>query len=140
MPIQLSAAILSYAILRMLQFLYDFLNKFVDRSDMNMMYIGTDSCYMTINSENFKDIIKPEMLKTYYQERGDWFPVENNHYIFKEQSLYESRKPGLFKVEFSGDGMVALSPKLYYCLGDQSNKNKFSSKGVQKNNNSSMLN
>ena len=80
------------------------------------------------------------MRKIYNEERKNWFPIENNHYIFKEQSLYESRKPGLFKVEFSGDGMVALSPKLYYCLGDQSNKNKFSSKGVQKNNNSSMLN
>ena len=48
MPIQLSAAMLSYAKLIMLKFYYDFLNKFVDRSDMNMLYIDTDSCYMDI--------------------------------------------------------------------------------------------
>ena len=103
----------------MLQFYYDFLNKFVDRSDMNVRYMDTDSCYMAITSEHFKDVIKPEMLKTYHRERGKWFPIENNHYIFKEQSLYESRTPGLFKIEFSGAGIVCLAPKLYYCLGEE---------------------
>ena len=34
--------------------------------------------------------------------------------------------------------MVCLAPKLYYCLSDE--KSKFSCKGVQKNNNSYMLN
>jgi hypothetical protein len=94
---------------------------------------------MAITSENFADIIKPEMRDIYNNERCNWFPVENTHYIYKEQSLFESRTPGLFKVEFSGDGMVCLSSKLYYCLGDKTNKSKFSSKGIQKNNNSYLL-
>ena len=135
MPIQISSAILSYAKL-MLEFYYDFLNKFVDRSDMNMMYMDTDSCYMAITADKFEDIIKPDMREVYENEKNLWFPRTDTETNLK----YDTRTPGLFKVEFSGDGMVCLCPKLYYCLGDQNNKNKFSSKGVQKNNNSSMLN
>ena len=55
MPIQVSSAILSYAKLRMLEFYYDFLNKFVDISSMNMMYMDTDSCYMAITTDKSED-------------------------------------------------------------------------------------
>ena len=134
MPIQLSSAILSYAKLRMLQFYYDFLNKYVERSDMNMMYMDTDSCYMAITSEKFEDIIKPEMRDEYEKEKNLWFPRTDN----EENLRYDTRTAGLFKVEFSGSGMVCLAPKLYYCPSDE--KSKFSCKGVQKNNNSYMLN
>ena len=69
MPIQISAAILAYAKLRMLEFYYDFLNKFVDRTDMNMLYMDTDSCQMAITGESFEDVIKPEMNTTYDKEK-----------------------------------------------------------------------
>ena len=37
---------------------------------------------------------------------------------------------GLFKIEWSGDGVVALNSKTYYCFG--SDKDKFSAKGVNR--------
>ena len=55
MPIQISSAIVAYAKLRMLEFYYDFLNKFVDRPDINMMYMDTDSCYMAITTDKSED-------------------------------------------------------------------------------------
>ena len=47
------------------------------------------------------------------------------------------RKPGLFKEEYEGDGMIALCSKSYYTWGD---KDKFSVKGVQRDRNRDILN
>ena len=122
MPIQIAGAIFQYAKLRMLQFYYDFLIKYVDRTDFQMMYMDTDSMYMAITEDKFDKIIKPEMKEEYEEIKTQWFP----------QNAYDMRTMGLFKVEYEGDGMICLAPKLYYCLGD---KNKYSCKGTQKKNN-----
>ena len=42
---------------------------------------------------------------------------------------YDQRTPGLFKEEFSGDGMVVLNSETYYCWRKQ-DANKYSSKGL----------
>lgn len=47
-----------------------------------------------------------------------------------ERQIYDTRTPGLFKVEYAGDGIVALCSKTYYCFGEL--KDKFSSKGLNK--------
>ena len=54
MPIQISTAILQYAQLRWLQFYYDFLCKYVDKSDFSMMSMDTDSMYMATSADNFE--------------------------------------------------------------------------------------
>jgi hypothetical protein len=43
---------------------------------------------------------------------------------------YDKGTPGLFKLEYTGNGMIALSSKNYDCWGDSSYK--FSSEGIQK--------
>ena len=123
MPLQISSAIFQYTKLRMLQFYYDFLVKFVDRSDFQMLYMETDSMYMAITAEKFDEIIKPDMKLEYEKEKLKWFP----------QNLYETRTPGLFKVEYEGEAMICLCSKLYYCRGNE--KDKFSNKGSQYKNN-----
>ena len=143
MPMQISTAILQYAKLKMLQFVYDFLYKYVSKDDFNICYMDTDSLYMSITSENFEDLIKPELKEEYVKDRSNWFPRNDT----KEHTIYDNRTMGLFQTEFIGDGMCCLSSKLYYCLRN-SNKShehynkddKFSSKGVQKKNNTSLLN
>merc|ERR1712154_194102 len=47
-----------------------------------------------------------------------------------ERQTYDKRTPGLFKVEYEGDGIVALCSKTYYCFGEKNDK--FSSKGLNK--------
>ena len=136
MPIQISTAILQYAKLRMLQFYNDFLCKYVDKVDFNMMYMDTDSMYMAISADKFEYIIKPDLKEEYTKNRNNWFPRNDT----PEHTKYDNRTAGLFKTEFIGDGMVCLCPKLYYCLGEQNKKNKFSSKGVQKSKNTKLLN
>ena len=67
MPIQVSTAILQYAKLRLLQFVYEFLYKYVDKTNFNIMYCDTDSLYMAITSENFEDLIKPELKEEFFR-------------------------------------------------------------------------
>ena len=85
--------------------------------------------------ENFNDIFKREMREEYEKDKYNCFTRDDT----KENAAYDKRKPGLFKVEFEGDAMVALDPKLYYVFGCGT-KNKFSCKGTNKNNNASLLN
>ena len=46
--------------------------------------------------------------------------------------LFDKRTPGLFKEEFQGDGIIALSSKMYHCIGG---KKKLSCKGINQRQN-----
>ena len=55
------------------------------------------------------------------ETKRKWFPSEeqtlinfNGHEITANQ--YSLREPGLFKEEFSGDGMICLNSKVYIVL------------------------
>ena len=132
MPIQVAFNVLDDAKLKMLQFYYDCVDKYIDRSDYQYMYMDTDSAYMAL-TDSFEKLIKPELQKEFELERNKWFPRTDT----PENKAYDKRKPGLFKEEYNGDGMVALCSKTYYCWGS---KDKFSSKGMQQNRNIEILN
>ena len=89
--------------------------------------MDTDSAYLTL-TEEFDTLIKPELRNEFELDKNNWFPRTDS----TENEAYDKRKPGLFKEEYKGDGMVAVCSKTYYCWG---NKDKFSSKGAQKNRN-----
>ena len=55
-----------------------------------------------------------------------WLPRDDT----PEHAAYDKRTPGLFKVEWCGDGFVGLNSKTYYCWG--SAKDKYSCKGISK--------
>lgn len=61
MPIQLGFFVLQYAKLRMLEFYYDFLDQFVDRTDFEFMEMDTDSAYFAISESSLSDVIKPHL-------------------------------------------------------------------------------
>ena len=52
LPIQVGFFVYQYAKLRMLQFYYDFLDKYLDRSDFQMCEMDTDSAYIAISGES----------------------------------------------------------------------------------------
>ena len=124
-PYQCGIAVYQLAKLRMLQFYYDFVEKYVDRKDFELIQMDTDSLYMALSGKNIDDIIKPELLN-YYQNHGKA--------KFLSTSKYHNRTPGLFKCEFQGTRFIALTSKCYY--GEDSKmKAKFSCKGVRRNQN-----
>ncbi|KAG2826262.1 hypothetical protein PC118_g22490 [Phytophthora cactorum] len=128
-PIHLSIAIYQLAKLRMLQFYYDCIDFYFDRSDFQYQEMNTDSAYIAFSYENpFQDCIKPELREHFKQHKYDWFPRDYNNDVAK----FDRRTPGLFKDEWSGDAMVSLSSNNYICyLPDESYKVKISAKGVQ---------
>ena len=128
MPLQIGCTVFNVSKTRILEFAYDCVDKYIDRSNYQYMEMDTDSAYIALTGE-FDDLIKPEMRSEYELDKNSWFPRINS----KENAAYDKRKPGLFKVEFKGSGMVALCSKSYYVWGDKTNK--FSCKGTQHRNN-----
>ena len=129
LPIQIGVAVYSLAKLRMLEFYYDCLDKYIKREDFEMVEMDTDSAYMALAEKNFDELVKPELQEEYEKDKHNWFPRTDT----EENIAFDKRKPGLFKVEFEGDGIVALCSKSYFCWSDK--KNKFSCKGVNKRTN-----
>ena len=97
------------------------------------MYMDTDSAYMAL-TDRFEKLIKPELREEFERTKNDWFPRT----VTSENHAYDKRKPGLFKLEYEGDGMIALCSKIYYTWGGK--ENKFSSKGMQKERNIEVTN
>ena len=125
-PYQCRIAVYQLAKLRMLEFYYDFLDKFCDRRDFELIQMDTDSFYMALSAEDFDDIIKPEMKELYKEEKKNWLVTDE----------YSKRVPGLFKPEFRGKRMIALTSKCYFAdNGKDEGVKKFSCKGVSRRQN-----
>ena len=60
-PFQVGIVVYQLPKLRMLEFYYDFLDKFIDRSAFKLIQMDTDSNYMVISGDNLEDVIKPEL-------------------------------------------------------------------------------
>ncbi|XP_019633364.1 PREDICTED: uncharacterized protein LOC109476787 [Branchiostoma belcheri] len=132
LPLQIGFFVYQYAKLRMLQFYFDFMLEFVDVSDFQYCEMDTDSAYIAISADSLEDVIKPHMWERYENEKHLWFPRTDD----PEHAAYDKRTPGLFKEEWSGDAIVGLCSKTYYCFGgDDKTKDKFSCKGVSKRDN-----
>ena len=116
--------------------------------------MDTDSGYMALAGP-LDDLIPLSKRKEYYKTYGLWFPrkaCEEHEGEFIESRCrgepwsdggrqccrrvqrYDRRTPGLFKEEFSGDGVVALNSKTYYCWKEDG-ADKYSSKGLSKRTN-----
>ena len=65
----------------MLQFVYEFLYKFIDKKDFNIMYMDTDSIYSAFASDKIEDLIKTEFKSLYEEEKK--FMVPQNRYTRK---------------------------------------------------------
>ena len=141
MPIQLGFFILQYAKLRMLDFYYNCLDKYLNRSDFEYISMDTDSGYFALTSNTIEDLVKSSEVDSYnivknscnkllYQPTlsvpGYWFP----RVCCLEHEKFDARTPGLFKTEFEGSAMVSLCSKMY-CVKSDSNV-KYSCKGISK--------
>ena len=91
-------------------------------------WFPTDSAYIAISGESIEHLVKLELRAEFQKNKFSWFPTTDT----QEHATYDKRTPGLFKVEWEGDGIVALCSKTYYCWGT---KDKFSCKGVNKRTN-----
>ena len=131
-PFQIGIAVYQLAKLRMLEFYYDFLDRYIDRRDFELIQMDTDSNYMAISGKSLEDIVKPEMKAEFEKEKKNWLAWDK----------WSGRTPGLFKQEFEGERMIALCSKCYYAdhhhiekKKEVEVKKKLSSKGMSKRQN-----
>ena len=109
----------------MLEFYNDFLDKYLDRRDLELIQMDTDSMYMEISDNSINEIVTPELREKYDSRDKAKFLLT---------SKYNDRTPGLFKAEFEGTRVIALMSKCY----DTENVkllSKFSCKGISKKQN-----
>ena len=112
-PYQCGIAVYQLAKLRMLEFYYDFLDKFCDRRDFELIQMDTDSFYMALSANDFDEIIKPEMKELYFGDGAKLgSEAEKKNWLVTDE--YSKRVPGLFKAEFQGKRMIALTSKCYF--------------------------
>ena len=65
LPLQVVFFVYQYAKLRMLEFYFDFLDKYLDGADFEYCEMDTDSAYIAISGDSIDDLVKPEMLEEY---------------------------------------------------------------------------
>ena len=152
LPLHIGFFVYQYAKLRMLQFYYDFVARYVDRSLFQYCEMDTDSAYIALAGDSIDDLVAQEHREHYFRNRSQWLPAEccDNHkddYIQTRlaglpwtttepcclaRKAYDKRTPGLFKIEWCGDGFIGLCSKTYYCFGET---DKCTTKGLNKRQN-----
>ena len=108
----------------MLEFYYDFLDKYFSRQDFELCYMAADSFYLVMSGHSLDDIVKPEMRQACETNKKNCFVTDN---------LIE-RTTGLFKHEFAGTRGVWLTAKCYF-VQNEVGQNKYSCKGVLRKHN-----
>ena len=159
LPIQIGFMVYQYAKLKMLEFTFDFLDKFIDRRDYALCQMDTDSLYMALSGETLDELVKPDLRESYFREKRNWIPTSvcDDHLdafvkiktkgvqewvplaCCQSRYVHDQRTPGLFKSEWEGHGILSLNSKTYICydkdsIGERKSK-KWSAKGVMKKQN-----
>ena len=112
--------------------------------------MDTDSSYIALAGETIDDLVVDR--EHYFRHRSEWLTAEScdeheNDYVTASISgrlwtatepcclalkMYDKRTPGLFKVEWRGEGFVGLCSKTNYFFGST---DKCSTKGLSKRQN-----
>lgn len=130
-PLQIGVAVYGYAKLRMLQFYFDVMDKYWNREDFQYVEMDTDSAYMAITYDSFEQMpLKKGMEEEFEKDKYNWFTDDRT----PASKAYTKRTPGLFKVEYEGDSIVALNSKVYH-VSQETGGYKMSAKGSQKGRN-----
>ena len=114
--------------------------------------MDTDSAYIALAGDSIDDLVAKQHREHYFRHRSEWLPAEccDDHEAEYVQTrlvglpwtateaccvarkAFDKRTPGLFKVEWRGDGFIGLCSKTYYCFGKT---NKCTTKGLNKRQN-----
>jgi len=108
----------------MLQFYYDFHGYYLDRKSFALMEMDTDPCYFACATSSLEEAVKIEKRIHFYNNLHLWLPaqacdehrrdfIENKvrglawspQPCCLERQRHDKRTPGLFKLEWSWDGV-----------------------------------
>ena len=121
-PFQVGIAVCQLAKLRLLEFYYDFLNRYCDRRDFELIQMDTDSNYMAISTDKLEDIVRPELRQEFETKKKKWLAWDK----------WSGRTPGLFKLECEGSRLIALCSKCYFIKELDAEKRSSAPKGCRR--------
>ena len=118
LPIHVGFFVLQYAKMRMLQFYYDFIDRYVERPLFQYCEMDTDSAYLALAGESVDALVTPTLRDHYFRHHSEWLPSEcydehRDEYArcrladrswvgdgecCKARRAFDKRTPGLFKV------------------------------------------
>ena len=125
----------------MMELYYNFSKKFCDTDKYEELEMDTDSLYLALSEQKLEDVNYPEKRAEWDQLRSkdckDNFTANATDNFFPRtcynvHKKYDNREPGLLKEEFRCAEMLCVCSKTYCCYDKQTNKHKFSSKGLDK--------
>ena len=122
---QIGIAVYQLAKLRILEFYHNFLDKYIDRRDFELIQMDTDSLYFGLSANKIDDVIKLNLKSEYEANKNNWLAWDK----------FSNRTPGLFKLEFQGKRAIALCSNCYYVDEGKVGKLKYSSKGMSQRHN-----
>ena len=109
----------------MLEFYYDFLDKYFNRQDSELCYICADSFYLVMSGDSLDEIVKSG-LRQCMKLTKSWLATDK----------FSKRTPGLFKPEYVGTRGLWLTDKPYLLQNQiKIGENKYNCKGVSKKRN-----
>ena len=160
-PIIFGFFVYAYAKLRILQFHYDFLKKYLRPETFQVILTDTDSEYLALSTPSLETAVKSKRRQKFKRELKKWLPVptcdqhEGAEYTLlaagatQEVCLpddlpaccvqayaHAKKTPGLFHTEAVGTKIVALNSKSYFLGNSESALPvKCASKGLSKKQN-----
>lgn len=145
-PRQIGLMIYQLAKLQLLMFVYDLIDKYIDRSEYQVILCDTDSVYLGLSGPSLRACVRPELKTEFDREIRRWMPQYQCKTCWEERQQArdrgidgdedeleikarcagrdccdqvrkrQRRTPGLWKVECESDAVIALSPKTYQCF------------------------
>ena len=61
----------------MLDFYYNFIDKYIDRSDFELLEMDTDSNYFAFSEDSIDKLIKHDMIDEYNNDKYNFLPRES---------------------------------------------------------------
>ena len=137
LPLHIGFFVYQYVKLCMLQFYYEFVDRYLERLLFQYCEMDTDSAHIALAGESIDGLLRIDRRAHYLRHRSQWLPAEccdeheddyarariaDRPWTATEsccfaRKAFDKRTPGLFKVEWCGDGFVGLCSKTYYCFG-----------------------
>ncbi len=77
LPLQIGVAVYHLAKLRKLDFYYNFIDKYIDRSDFELLEMDTDSNCFAFSEDSIEKLIKTEMREEYEKDKFNFLPSES---------------------------------------------------------------
>ena len=137
LPVHVGFFVLQYAKMRMLQFYYDFIIRYVERPLFEYCEMDTDSAYLALVGESVDDLVTPALREHYFRHRSEWLPSEccddhrtdyvrcrlaNRPWVgdeacCKARRAFDKRTPGRHRVDILPDLMRSYNNTPHRMIG-----------------------